>query len=93
MQLFENFTLVQQVATTFQTIHLQASGRFGAVQVVVPFRTFLSTITGVVVASNFGIYTIGVVILPASGTPGDAIQPDCRFEEASCEKQASGRKG
>ena len=68
-------------------IHLLASGRFATVQVVVPFRTFVSTITGVAVASHFDIYTIGVVILPASGAPGVACQPDCRFE-ASCEKHA-----
>ena len=92
MQLFENFTLVQQVVTTFQTIHLQASGRFGAVQVVVPFRTFVSTIIAVVVASNFGIYTIGVIILPAGGTPGVACQPDCRLDEASSKKQVGGRR-
>jgi len=84
MQLFENLTLLQQVAATFRVIHLLASGIFGTVQVVVPFRTFVSTITSFAVASNFDIYTIGVVILPASGTRGAAFQPDCRLDEASC---------
>ncbi|SRR5258706_9627521 len=90
MQLFENLTLLQQVAATFRVIHLLASGIFGTVQVVVPFRTFVSTITSFAVASNFDIYTIGVVILPASGTRGAAFQPDCRLDEASCKKRQGG---
>ena len=73
-------------------IHLPASGIFGTVQVVVPFGTFVSTITGVAVALDFDIYTIGVVILPASGTLGVAFQPDRRLDEASCKKRAGGRK-
>ena len=73
-------------------IHLLASGRFGTVQVVVPFRTFVSTMIGFALALHFDIYTIGVVILPASGTPGVACQPDCRLDEASCKKQVVGRR-
>ena len=71
-------------------IHLLASGIFGTVNAVVPFRTFVSTRT--LRASNFGIYTIGVVILPASGTRGGAFQPDGRLDEASCKKRAGGCK-
>ena len=71
-------------------IHLLASGRSGTVHAVEPFRTFVSTITAW--ATNFDIYTIGVVILPASGTPGVAFQPDGRLDEASCKKRGGGKE-
>ena len=56
-------------------------------QVTVPLRTFLSTITVVACTTNFYIYT-GAAILPASGTPGPARQPHGRLDEAGCNKQA-----
>ena len=57
---------------------------------MVPFRTFVSTITGLAIARKFDIYTIGVVVLPAGGTPGVAFQPDRRPDEASCKERADG---
>ena len=71
-------------------IHLLASAGFGTVHVVVSLRTLFSTITAW--ATNFDIYTIGVVILPASGTCGGAFQADRRLDEASCKKRAGGCK-
>jgi hypothetical protein len=71
-------------------IHLLASGSFCTVQVIVPLRTFVSTITVADSTTNFDIYT-GAVVLPASGTQGVAIQPDGRLDEAGCcNKQAIG---
>jgi hypothetical protein len=69
-------------------IHLLTSGSFCTVQVMVPLRTFISTMT-VDSTTNFDIYTGGVV-LPASGTHGVAIQPDGRLDEAGYDKQAVG---
>lgn len=57
VQLFENFTLVQKVATTFRMVCLLASGICGTVFVVVPLRTFVSTITGGGIAIKSDIYT------------------------------------
>ena len=91
MQLIENFTLAQKVATNFGMIHILASGMYGTVHAVVPSRTFVSTIT-VVCATNFDIYT-GAVILLASSTQGAALQPDRRPREADYKKRAGGCKG
>lgn len=71
-------------------VHLLASDPLGTVYVVVPLRTFFPTITGRAIAIKFDIYTIGVVVLPASGTPRLAFQPDRRLDEASCKKRADG---
>ena len=86
MHLEENFTLIQKVATTLRMIHVLASGLFGTVHVVVPFRTFVSTITIVFSAFKFGIHT-GAAILPAGGTPRVAIQPDRRPDKAGGKKR------
>ncbi len=67
-------------------IHLLASFTFGTVYAVVPLRTFVSTIIGAGYATKFDIYT-GAVILPASGTLGGAIQPNCRPDKAGCKKR------
>ena len=71
-------------------IHLLASGFFGAVQVTVPLRAVAATII-TVWATKFGIHT-GAAILPAGGTPGVAIQPDRRLDEAGCKKNRDCRE-
>ena len=88
-QLVEKCVLGQKAATTSRVIHLPASGRFGAVDVAVPLRTFVPTETIASCATNFDIYT-GAAILPASGTQGVAIQPDCPLYEAGYKKRADG---
>ena len=40
-------------------------------------------------ATKFGIHT-GAAILPAGGTPGVAIQPDRRLDEAGCKEKRAG---
>ena len=87
MHLEENFTLVQKLATTLRMMHLLASGICGTVDVVVPLRTFLSTITIDVSAFKFDIHT-GAAILPAGGTIRVATQPDHRPDEAGSKKRA-----
>ena len=72
-------------------IHLLAATSFGTVHVTVPLRTFISTIT-VSCTTNFDIFTGGAAIFPASGTPGGAVQPDSRLDEAGCNKQAGGHR-
>ena len=87
-QLVENFTQVQKVVIILRTIHLLASARFGTVQAAVPLRAAVSTMI-IVLATKFGIHT-GAAILPAGGTPGVAIQPDRRLDEAGCKKKRVG---
>ena len=71
-------------------IHLLAATSFGTVHVIVPLRTFLSTIAGPGCTTDFDIFTGGAAIFPASGTPGGAVQPDSRLDEAGCNKRAGG---
>ena len=86
--LVENLTLVQKVSIIFRTIHLLASGFFGAVQAAVPLRAVVSTMI-TVWTTIFGIHT-GAAILPAGDTPRVAIQPDRRLDEAGCKKKREG---
>ena len=74
-------------------VHLLASGIIGTVHVVVPIRTFVSTITGNVFARKFDIHT-GAAILPAGSTPGVAAsQPDHCPDEAGSKKRVGGCRG
>ena len=59
----------------------------GAVHVLVPFRTFVSTVTIVLSAFKFDIHT-GAASLPAGGTTGVAIQPHRRLDDAGCKNRA-----
>ena len=57
-------------------------------QVAVPWWASVSTIV-TALATNFCIHT-GAAILPAGSTPGVAIQPDRRLDEAGCKKKRVG---
>ena len=71
-------------------VHLLTSVIGGTVHAAVPLRTFVSTIKIIGIASKFDIFTGAAAILPACGTQGLTMHPDCRPDEAGYKKRAGG---
>ena len=83
-----------RLVVTLRNIYSPATLGFGAVLVNVTSRAWTTTLPFIIrvveLAENLNIFTIWIVILPASRAARAAIQPHRRLDEASRAKQAEG---